>query len=338
MHNDGVVEVLIESSFVVYIVFGLMVAVEYIDRLTTGRLMGWLRRRRFMQYLICSLLGATPGCAGAFAVVSLYMHRMVSIGAVTACMVATSGDEAFVMLSLFPKTALFLFLLLFFYGIFAGYIGDLVLGRRMEQCCAMPHGPDHKEKCGCVAFGSLGKETGWERFLLGGVGVGMGFLSGWRVFQSEGHMVEPAVMLGVSAFLVFSSLAASREYIRRHIGRHILLHHLPRVALWTFGAMLLAHLIHRSDLAKWVKDHQPYIMWIAAVVGIIPQSGPHFVFVSLHKQGFVPFSVLVCSSVVQDGHGMLPLFSHSFRSALYVKAVNIVLGLALGYLFYIVGY
>jgi len=35
----------------------------------------------------------SPGCIGAFAVVSLYMHRMVTPSAVVAAMIATSGDE-----------------------------------------------------------------------------------------------------------------------------------------------------------------------------------------------------------------------------------------------------
>ena len=41
--------------------------------------------------------------------VSFYVHGLISFGTLTGGMIATSGDEAFVMLALFPKQALLLF-------------------------------------------------------------------------------------------------------------------------------------------------------------------------------------------------------------------------------------
>lgn len=41
-------------------------------------------------------------------------------------------------------------------------------------------------------------------------------------------------------------------------------------------------------------------------------------------------SVLLDSSIVQDGHGMLPLLAHSRRSFLGIKLVNFVAGLLVG--------
>ena len=334
--DEGIGGVLVESLFVVYIVFGLMVATEYLNRVTTGRLTRWLGRSRLRQYVVAALLGATPGCAGAFAVVSLYMHGMVSAGAVVACMVATSGDEAFVMIARWADKALLLFGILFLYGIIAGFVGDALLRKRLKACCVQPHGGE-EDICECVAFGAVRRDVGWERFVLGGVALAMAAFSVWRIMQAEGHLIAPAVMLGVSLFLAFASVSASRDYIRHHIVRHILGHHIWKVALWTVGAMLAAHLIQRAALEHWIKAHQAHMMWLAALVGIIPESGPHLVFVTLYPKT-VPFSVLACSSVVQDGHGMLPLFSHSLRAALLVKAINLALGLALGYLLlYVVG-
>jgi hypothetical protein len=40
--------------------------------------------------------------------------------------------------------------------------------------------------------------------------------------------------------------------------------------------------------------------------------------------------VLLASSAVQDGHGMLPLLAESRIEFLRVKAINVVAGLALG--------
>jgi len=72
------------------------------------------------------------------------------------------------------------------------------------------------------------------------------------------------------------------------------------------------------------------VLLVAALVGIIPESGPHLFFVTLYAQGAIPFSVLLTSSVVQDGHGMLPLLAHSGRAFIIVKIINLIAGLLFG--------
>lgn len=79
------------------------------------------------------------------------------------------------------------------------------------------------------------------------------------------------------------------------------------------------------------------MLLLAAVLGIIPESGPHLVFVTLFAKGLVPFSVLFVSSFVQDGHGLLPLLSYSWRDTLALKAVNLGFGLSLGALLFALG-
>ena len=49
---------------------------------------------------------------------------------------------------------------------------------------------------------------------------------------------------------------------------------------------------------------------------------------------YTPFSVLLASSVVQDGHGMLLLLADSRRYFFRVKGINFIVGLLLG----LVGY
>ncbi|MBN2715329.1 MAG: hypothetical protein JXX14_05710, partial [Deltaproteobacteria bacterium] len=75
----------------------MMVAIEYINVVSGGYAVDRLLNRRASGYVAGVLLGITPGCLGAFVMVSLYAHRRVSIGAIVATMIATSGDEAFVM-------------------------------------------------------------------------------------------------------------------------------------------------------------------------------------------------------------------------------------------------
>jgi len=51
-----------------------------------------LRGGRWRQYLLAALLGATPGCLGAFAVVSLYLHKEVSLGALLPLLAESRRD------------------------------------------------------------------------------------------------------------------------------------------------------------------------------------------------------------------------------------------------------
>jgi hypothetical protein len=54
------------------------------------------------------------------------------------------------------------------------------------------------------------------------------------------------------------------------------------------------------------------------------------VFVTLYAQGSIPLSILLASSVVQDGHGMLPMLADSRRAFVLIKAINLTVGLAMG--------
>jgi hypothetical protein len=58
---------------------------------------------------------------------------------------------------------------------------------------------------------------------------------------------------------------------------------------------------------------------LAALIGIIPESGPHMIFLILYSKGLIPFSVLLVSTLSQDGHGLLPLLSHSLKDTVYVQ-------------------
>jgi hypothetical protein len=80
----------------------------------------------------------------------------------------------------------------------------------------------------------------------------------------------------------------------------------------------------------WLKLHAAWLVGSAALVGIIPESGPHLFYVTAYAKGLAPLSALVTSSIVQDGHGMLPLLAESRRAFLLVKGVNMLAGLLAG--------
>ena len=87
------------------------------------------------------------------------------------------------------------------------------------------------------------------------------------------------------------------------------------------------------DLASLLSGLPPFLMIIlAALVGIIPESGPHMIFLLLYTKGIVPFSVLLVSTLSQDGHGLLPLLSHSRKDTFYVQIFTTAFSLLVGIL------
>jgi hypothetical protein len=96
------------ALIITFFVFVMMLVVDFIDSISKLRMSEIIKSGPWRQYTLASLPGSTPGYLGAFLNVSLYVHGMISFGAIVGGMIATSGDEAFVMLAQFPGTGLML--------------------------------------------------------------------------------------------------------------------------------------------------------------------------------------------------------------------------------------
>jgi hypothetical protein len=101
-----------------------MLMIEYVNIHSHGKWFTKLRQNRFGQVVLGAGLGIIPGCMGGFAAVSMYSHKLLSFGALIAMMIASSGDEAFVMLAMIPKEALLLMAVLFAVAILVGWLVD----------------------------------------------------------------------------------------------------------------------------------------------------------------------------------------------------------------------
>ena len=77
-------------------------------------------------------------------------------------------------------------------------------------------------------------------------------------------------------------------------------------------------------------DNKFLILIFALLIGLIPESGPHLLFITLFINGSIPFSVLLANSIVQDGHASLPLLAESKKSFLVIKGVKLVIGFLIG--------
>ncbi len=375
----ALVQVLFDSLRGAVLVTGLVVVmmmiIESFNVESEGRLFRGLRRSRFAQVVLSALLGAVPGCVGGFAVVSMYTHRMLGFGALLAMMIATVGDESFMMLAMFPAKAAALSAGLFVLAVVVGLLVDSFspkpLPTRLEDSfelhsdeCGHHHGHDREDEdhrhYGRHSGGHhsgrhlvrhhSGRHLGRHRvFMALGVALFVGILlaglleeepevtagsDALSVFNEEWiFWIFGALSLVVLAALVF----ASDHFVEEHLWSHIVKRHLPTTFAWTFGVLLaIGVLFHFVDLSSWVNGNTPLMILLAVLVGLVPQSGPHLVFVTLFASGVIPFPVLLANSIVQDGHASLPLLADSKSSFVKAKAIKVVLALAVSFVWLLV--
>ena len=322
----------------------MMVVIEYLNILSQGVWQEGLRGSRLKQYLLASFLGATPGCLGAFAVVSLYSHREVTLGAVVAAMIATSGDEAFVMLTLIPKQAPLVFIILLFVGLGAGYITDILFTKQSttDAGCVHEFKIHEPELCHCFPWGNLREQ--WLHCSPPRTILGLTLLL--FIFAVGSGLMGPPVwnwiritLVSVASVALFIVSTVPDHFLEEHLWDHVVKGHVPRVFLWTFGALFAMHLlVDHFQLGNWLQENQLIVLLVACLVGIIPESGPHLVFLTLYVEGSIPFSIFLASSVVQDGHGMLPMLAESRKDFLKIKVINLAVGLLLGLAGYVSGW
>jgi hypothetical protein len=281
---------------------------------------------------VASLLGAIPGCLGPFVVVGMFAHGMVTRGAVVGAMIATSGDEAFVMLALIPQQAVLLGLALIPLGILAGALTDVLVGDRSGECAGLNLHDD--EQCRCLNHPQILrqlKELSPARGLLvAGLGIFITCVALGLAGPDHWNWIRVTI-LGVSAVSLFIVTTVPDHFLEEHLWRHVAQQHVPRIFAWTFGALLLMHILTLNlHLDGIIRENSWTVLLVACLVGLVPESGPHLIFVTLYAEGAIPLSVLLASSIVQDGHGMLPLLAESRRVFLQVKLINLAVGLAVG--------
>lgn len=329
------IDALLESLLITGFVVGMMLLIEYFHVLTQGRWSEWLGRRGLRHYLLAALLGGIPGCLGAFTAVAMYSHGLISFGAVVAAMIASSGDEAFVMLALVPRSAAALIGILVVLGVAAGYAVDALASRtsiNWPQCKGLViHAHEPLPQISAAGLLRQWKDCSAARGIMSAtLAVFCLALAAGRIGPDSWNWVRVS-MIAVSTLSLWVVATLPDHVIEEHFWKHAARHHAPRVFLWTLGALLvsrpLAEVLNRGEFAgesRWL------LLLAACLIGLIPESGPHLILVTLYARDALPFSILLANSIVQDGHGMLPMLAHSRRIFAAVKAVNFLIALAAG--------
>ena len=405
-----IIDIIRNSILITGLVVVMMMMIESLNIESKGMFFKGLRKTKVGQVVIAALLGSIPGCMGGFATVSLYTHRMFSFGALVAMMIASSGDEAFIMLAMIPEQALILFVILFIIAIAVGIVTDKIHDKVHAKEC----GKNDHEDCGvqtdCDGYEIHEHDTdaalregqesdaailskvnqrhfGWKRIsMLVGlalfiVALGTGQLGhdhaahaghdhthqceqiatgealamtcdgqhdtegnemtcdGHHDEHGHGHHINlldegwmNALFAGLSVIMLVVLVFASDHFVEGHLWNHIVKKHLPTIFAWTFGVLLvLGFALQHIQIDRWISDNTALMILLATLIGIIPESGPHMIFVTLFAAGVVPFPVLLASSISQDGHSSIPLLAESKKSFAKAKLINCIVALAAGY-------
>ena len=279
-------EALRESISITLLVLLLMAVVESINISSSGRLFQRLHGKPVAEVALACLLGAIPGCAGGFVVVSLFTHRLLSFGALMGGMIATFGDEALFLAAQSPKYALILTGILFAIGFFVGVI-LLKIPENRFVVADDHHFEIHEEH----------QHTHND--------------------PHDHHWRERVL-----------------HFLREHVWEHVIKKHALTLFLYAFGTLLVLGVINHFFDLQTVMENNGWARWllllIAVVVGFLPVSGPHLIFVMLFLQGSLPFGVLLANSIAQNGHAGIPMMAQSKRNFLVMKSMTMAIGLLAG--------
>jgi len=365
--TETILDIFKHSLMITAFVLIIMLIIEYVNVSSRGAFNNALKKRGWIQIFVATIFGMIPGCIGTFTVVSLYSHSILSLGALVAALISASGDEAFFMFSMIPKTAIKLNIVLFIMAIVFGFIVDYVIRKKPNLKRYESHLQIHDDELEKVQLSITSikqhlKVISFPRALLL-IGIGlfvMGLVTGTlddvhlhassqTAIHNQLHGAkdffnfEPSgvniVFLVVSVLALLLILVVPDHFLEHHLWDHIIKKHFLKVLLWTAGALALtAVIINFIDVRVWIHDNLWIILIVSVLIGIIPESGPHMIFISLFMAGTIPFSILLANTIVQDGHGALPLLAESRRSFFLVKFINTVIAFLTGALGLLIGF
>jgi hypothetical protein len=325
-------------------VFAIMILIEYINVLTHGIWQRYITQNKWKQYLLAALLGALPGCLGSYMAVAMFSHKLFTLGATITTMIATTGDEAYLMLALFPKQTFILMGILVVIALIAGYFTDkFIKPSFLGQEFSENNLPLHQhEKCTSYNFNELKNNILHPSRIRLAVSVIFtlllaGIVYGFFMRSAETWMFYTVAIASVVVLLII--LSVPKHFIEEHVWNHIVKVHLPKILLWTFIILLfITIMLKYVNLENYISDNMILVLVASVLIGIIPTSGPHLIFVTLFSQGTIPFSILLANSITQDGHGMLPLLGESKKAFILIKAIKVVLALIIGLVVFFLGF
>ncbi len=352
-------DIFIQSILITFLVIMLMMFIEFVNVRSQGKMIQVLRQYTRFQIIFSALLGLIPGCVGIFVVASLYSHGLLMFGALLAATISTFGDEAFLYFSTKPAQALCLSAILFIIGIVAGFVANLFAKTsntiinlptehiEIHQCDVDNHKHknhhEHSNKhllfvrwgiLGLIFIFSLGIAFGW-------IGEDHSFA---EMFSLHEHFVLPEhhhdglsgenivfILIAVSTFILI--LLSDDHFLEEHLINHVIKKHFFKIFVWIFGILCLLAIVRHyinTDVLFQYKYSNYILLFVALLIGFIPESGPHLIVFFMFLEGLVPFSTLLANSIMQEGHGGLPLLAEKPQKYLFIKLIKFAIALFVG--------
>lgn len=321
----------------------LMIMIEYINVRTSGKWDQGIGKNKFFQLLSSIFLGLTPGCAGTFAVVSLYTHNIFGFFALLASTVATFGDEAFVIFSTSPEIgfnislgltiiALTLGVLFMFIKFFHNHYHEKHFETHGEDCC----NHDHKR----VDISHNFRKITLERAFL--ITIILLVTLNILIPENKDERIlspESIVFFMLALISLFIVITVPEHFLKDHIWGHVLKKHFLRLFFWSVGTIFAIQLLqYFFPIENLVSNNLTMMLILAILVGILPISGPHLFFFTIFMQGLIPFSILFANSLVQEGHGGIPLLAEDRSAFIWIKIIKIAIALFIGFIGIQVGF
>ncbi len=352
-----IIEVVKQTVMITFLVVMMMMIIEFIRVNTHGKWEKKIKNKKITQILMAATIGLIPGCIGGFTVVSLFTHRIVGVGALLAALLTSFGDEALVLYSLNPLNAAKLSFTLFSIAIFFGFIVEYLPFANRLLKINTNHVHTQNECCSKKTEDTtIDKRYIWKRLLL--IGLILTFIIA-ILFQTFEHKhfeglfnhqqekkttnisAEYILFLSISFITLLLVLISKLEFIVVHLWNHIIKNHFLKIFIWTFITLLFINIILQYIPLGNLKSHsfgQILLLLIAILIGCIPQSGPHLLFIFLFLEGIIPFSILLSNSIVQEGHGGLPLLAESPSYFIKIKVIKILIAILIGLFGFLIGF
>ena len=388
LNNINWLGTLQETLMITSIVIIMILLIEIINIATRESFVRILNKNSFIQILIGTVFGLIPGCMGIFVMVALYSKKIISLGAMIATLIATVGDEAFLMLAIMPKQAFIIFGILAGIAIIVGFLCDKFVKNKFENSFSgIIHDSQHcnshsHKKHDCIehhhnTFSFKNLSFSKYKVFLSLIIVAIITLTATNFighahpeffgnfsFSQENHdhdedccdelccdehshahshvghnhdehgmevLIIKIILLSFSGILLILLLFSNEHFIKKHLWQHVIKKHLVKIFLWILGTLLVISIVLQfSDIGSWLDKNYFIALAIAILIGIIPQSGPHLIFIVLFVSGNIPFGILLANSIVQDGHGGLPLLAENKKTFIFKKIISIIIAIIVG--------
>lgn len=152
---------------------------------------------------------------------------------------------------------------------------------------------------------------------------------------------ENLVFLIVGFLTLILVLCVNNHFLEEHIWGHVIKRHFLKIFLWVFFIMLFVKLLGFFIPIESLAYHawgKIILLMIALLIALIPESGPNLIILFLFIDGIVPFSTLLANSILQEGHGGLPLIAENPKSFLWIKAIKFGIAFSVGIAGYWIGF